>query len=251
MFHRGMLKICKYTKLLSNEIVVSPAEGFVDFLKGMDMIKEEYLKKGLVKKDRAPFLYNEGLVNKKSTLLLARKGQQVLGTIGVIRGENNHLPCSKLFAGELQSLNLQHRKIMEIGALSVKSGAEIDNLVFLLYLKIMMYAIFIEEIEDIFIQVAEKKASFYIRNLLFEPIGCAKSHPDYRNISACLLRVNVKALREKIYEQQCYGSRGWAKILLELGLLAEYKKVRYQYCRHSKFTLDKKDAEVYHYLCHL
>lgn len=251
VLHRGMLKICKYTKRLDNEIVVSPAGGFVEFLKGMDMIKTEYLKKGLVKQDRAPFLYNEGLIDKNSTLLLARKDQQVIGTIGVIHGENKPLPCQEIFNGELKALDLGQRKIMEIGALSVKSDAETENLVFLLYLKTMIYAIFIDRVDDIFIQVMEKKAAFYIRNLLFQQVGCVKPHPGYSHVNACLLRVDVKALKEKIYERQCYGRRGWAKILYELGLLTECKKVFNQSRCSKKFTLDKKEAEVYHYLCHL
>ncbi|MCP1437413.1 hypothetical protein J3D56_000849 [Erwinia persicina] len=85
VLHRGTLRICNFSKSLDNDIDVSPAGGFIDFLKGMDVIKEEYAKKGFVKKNRALFLYNEGLVDKNSTLLLARKGDRVLGTIGVIR----------------------------------------------------------------------------------------------------------------------------------------------------------------------
>lgn len=251
VLHRGTLRICNFSKSLDNDIDVSPAGGFIDFLKGMDVIKEEYAKKGFVKKNRALFLYNEGLVDKKSTLLLARKGDRVLGTIGVIREKNNKLPCSKLFAEELQTLNLQHRQVTEIGALSIKSDAGTENLVFMLYLKTMMYAIFVDKVDDIVVQVREKVAAFYIRNLLFEQIGATKIHPDYGNIHTCLLRVDVKAIREKIYEKPQYGTRGWIRILHELGLLAEYKKTCHQSWLCNKFTLDKKDAELYHYLCHL
>jgi len=251
VLRRGTLRICRFTKSLNNEITVSPAGNFIDFLKGMNMIREEYAKSGLVKKDHRLFLYNEGFVNKNSTLFLARKKGQVLGTIGVIQGKEVSLPCSKLFSDELLALNLCHRKITEVGALSVKPCAGTENLVFMLYLKTMMYAIFVEKVDDIFVQVREKVAFFYVRNLLFEQVGSFKSHPDYSGTKTALLRVDVKAIREKIYEQQCYGSRGWIKILAELGLLAGYRKLCLQrgYCQ--RFTLDKKDAELYHFLCHL
>lgn len=251
LLNRRMLKICRLIKSFGGDTTVSPVHGFVDFLKGMEMLNNEYVRKGITRETRAPFLYNEGLIDTESTLFLGRKGEEIIGTVSLLSSSNNPMPSEKLFAKEIAALNLHDRKVVEVGTLSVKKSPTAENIVFRLYLSIMMHAIFIEQVDDIFIQVKEKTASFYINNLLFKKVTESKTHPDYRNMQVSLLRVDVKILREKIYEQQCYGANGWLRILQELGLLAEFKLVYQEETLSERFNLGEQDAEVYRYLCHL
>lgn len=251
LLNRRILKICSLVRSFGGDTTVSPVQGFVDFLKGMEMLNDEYVRNGITRQTRAPFLYNEGLIDTESTLFLARKGEEIIGTVSLLSSTNNPMPSEKLFAQEIAALNLHDRKVVEVGTLSVKKTPAAENVVFRLYLSIMMHAIFIEQVDDIFIQVKEKTASFYINNLLFEKVGTAKTHPDYRNLQASLLRADVKNLREKIYEQQCYGAKGWLRILHGLGLLAEFKSFYHEETLSERFNLGEQDAEVYRYLCHL
>lgn len=244
-------RICKILNDIDDRISIAPATGFIEFLKGMEMTNGEYRRTGIVKDSRSIFLYNEGLLNPNSTLFLARKEQDILGTISVIGRHENHIPCARLFREELDALRLEQRKVVELGTLSVKHQSESENLVFMLYLKIMIYTIFVEKVDDIFIQVKANVASFYVRNFLFKKVGKSKLHPDYSNLEASLLRVDVKSIREKIYVQKCYGSMGWLRILNELGLLKQYRVIAHQCRQCSRFTPDKHDAEVYQYLCNL
>lgn len=243
--------MCRLFNEMDDTITIAPAREFLDFLKGMEVTHEEYRRVGIVKQKRSFFLYNEGLLNPNSTLFLARKEQDILGTISVITNLNKRMPCTKLFGEEINALNLGRRKAVELGTLSVKHQSDSDNLVFMLYLKMMIYTIFVEKVDDIFIQVKDKAAPFYVRNFLFKKVGQSKQHPDYSDLSATLLRVDVKRIREKIYEQKCYGAMGWQRMLCELGLLQQYRSV-YQQCHGcQRFVPDQKDVEVYQYLCNL
>jgi len=244
-------KICKLLNDNDNCIEIAPATAFLDFLKGMEVTHGEYQRSGIVKEQRALFLYNEGLLNPDSTLFLARKGQEVLGTLGVIAGDNQQLPCSQLFSAEIAALELCKRKVVELGTLSVKQSLQHDNLVFMLYLKIMVYTIAVEKVDDILIQVRKSAASFYMRNFLFRQAGKIKKHPDYCDLDVVLLRLDVKAIREKIYEQQIYGPMGWLRILCELGLNRHYRAA-YAQCRDCQpFRPGPQDVAVYRYLCNL
>lgn len=244
-------RMCRILNGIDQRINITPASGLIDFLKGMEVTNEQYRRSGIVKEKRSIFLYNEGLLNPESTLFLARKGQDILGTLSVIANHNNRLPCSKLFREEMAALQLEKRKVVELGTLSVRYQADSENIVFMLYLKIMIYTIFIEQVDDIFIQVKEKVAAFYERNFLFKQVGGTKKHPDYSDLNAALLRVDVKSIRDKIYEQQCYGPMGWLRMLRELGLLQHYRTLSQQCHSCPRFTPDQRDAELYQYLCNL
>lgn len=143
-------RMCRILNGIDQRISITPASGLIDFLKGMEVTNEQYRRSGIVKEKRSIFLYNEGLLNPESTLFLARKGQDILGTLSVIANHNNRLPCSKLFGEEMAALQLEKRKVVELGTLSVRYQADSENIVFMLYLKIMIYTIFIEQVDDRF-----------------------------------------------------------------------------------------------------
>lgn len=245
------LKLCRLLNDSDKLIDIAPATAFLDFLKGMEVTHSAYQRSGIIKSKRALFLYNEGLLHPDSTLFLARKKQEILGTISVIAQRNQQLPCSLLFGAEIAALGLENRKVVELGTLSVKQTQQQDNLVFMLYLRIMIYTIFVEQVDDLLIQVKENVAPFYMRNFMFTRIGKTKKHPEYSDLNAVLLRLDVKKMREKIYEQQCYGANGWQRILCELGLNRHYRTICAQCRNDQRFRPDPQDAAVYRYLCSL
>ncbi len=251
LLNRRILKICGRVKSFTGETTVTPVGGFVDFLKGMEVLNDEYVRNGITRQTRVPFIYNEGLIDRDSTLFLAREGREIVGTVSLLSNTHHPMPSEKLFAKEIEALELKNRRVVEVGTLSVKKTSAAKNVVFRLYLTIMMHAIFVKQVDDIFIQVKEKTSAFYVNNLLFEKVTESKTHPDYRDLPASLLRVDLKNLREKIYNQQCYGAKGWLRLVIELGLLAEFKSVRHGETQRARFHLGEQDAEVYRYLCHL
>lgn len=249
--NRRILRMCHINEKNCTNVTIAPAHKFIDFLKGMAVLREQYVQSGIADANRSAFLLNEGLIQKGSALFLARAGDEVLGTISVIAAHNRAMPCMKLFEQDINALGLQQRKVVEVGTLSVKKHPQSASVVFRLYRKVLMYAIFAEQVDDIFIQVKDQAAEFYMRNFLFTRVGDARPHPDYCDLNVMLLRADVRALRERIYDQKRYGSLGWLKIIRELGLRDEYRSVCKECTPAQRFIPDEKDAEVYRYLCSL
>ncbi len=247
ILNKRTIKICNIINRLPSSITIEPAREFVDFLKGMEVLYNEYVSNGIISQKNKSFLYNEGLLNPESKLFLARYQKEVVGTISIIK--HHTLPCMKLFNDEINSPAFHGRSCVEVGTLSVKKSAISDGIVFKLYMKVLIYAIFIEKVDDVFIQVKEKTADFYVNNFLFERASEAKTHPDYQDIQTTLLRADVKKVRRKIYEQKSYGPLGWIRVLCELGLLCEYKSVNDVRFMKDRYVICDKDARVYSYLC--
>jgi hypothetical protein len=247
ILNKRTIKICNIINRLPSGIAIEPAREFVDFLKGMEVVYNEYVSNGIISKRNKSFLYNEGLLNPESKLFLARHHGEVVGTISII---NHHtLPCMKLFSEALNAPEYQGRSSVEVGTLSVKKSTISDGIVFKLYMKVLIYAIFVEKVDDVFIQVKEKTADFYVNNFLFERAASPQIHPDYQNMQVTLLRGDVKKVRRKIYEQKSYGPLGWIRVLCELGLLSEYKSVNDVRFMKDRYVICDKDARVYSYLC--
>ncbi|NUU64660.1 hypothetical protein HQN64_00855 [Enterobacteriaceae bacterium BIT-l23] len=241
------IRICSIINKLPPGITIEPAREFVDFLKGMEVVYNEYVSNGIISNKKKSFLYNEGLLNPESKLFLARYLGEVVGTISIIK--HHTLPCMKLFNDEINSPEFYGRSCVEVGTLSVKKSAISDGIVFKLYMKVLIYAIFVEKVDDVFIQVKEKAADFYVKNFLFEKVSAPKIHPDYQELQTTLLRADVKKVRRKIYEQKSYGPLGWIRVLCELGLLSEYKSVNDVRFMKDRYVICDKDARVYSYLC--
>lgn len=247
ILNKRTIKICGIINRLPKGITIEPAREFIDFLKGMEVLYHQYVSNGIISSKNKSFLYNEGLLNPDSKLFLARYQGEVVGTISIIK--HHTLPCMKLFNEEMSSPAFAGRSCVEVGTLSVTKSAISDGIVFKLYMKVLIYAIFIEKVDDVFIQVKEKTADFYVNNFLFERVSGVKEHPDYQNMRSTLLRADVKKVRRKIYEQKSYGPLGWIRVLCELGLLSEYKSVNDVRFMKDRYVICDKDARVYSYLC--
>ncbi|MCB0419522.1 MAG: hypothetical protein KDD61_00905 [Bdellovibrionales bacterium] len=105
----------KFPRPLDKEITISVAESSEDFKAAFALIYSEYLRLGYIKKDDIRMYYKLHHLLPESTLIVAKKQGQVIGTISLIRDNEFGLPLESCFAlSENRKESARNKRLVEI-----------------------------------------------------------------------------------------------------------------------------------------
>ncbi len=168
-----------------------------DLLQAFHLLYHEYLNAGYVQEKPDKILFTKHHLLPKTTVFVAKSKENVLSTASLFRDtEVFGLPMDTLYKKELESLRVQHRKILEIGSLASDrhgfSRCGTTNFTRLL----LLYCVF-SNIDDVCIMVNPKHVHLYKNRCGFEIFGEQKFYSTV-NAYAVPLRADVRTVRKKL-----------------------------------------------------
>jgi len=176
----------------SDEINIQQVGTLQDFFTGMHKLHAAYLKLGLVSTQPGNMLFSPWFFTEANRLFLAKVDDDVIGTIALIKQSGQGLPAEKIFASEIAQSGCCPERTAEIGSLCIDESYRGSGVLRELYAWIILYAIFFQRVDTLFIQVEERKARFYRDVLFFQQVGESRRNPAYLNRRTALLRADVK-----------------------------------------------------------
>lgn len=176
----------------SDEIDIQQVGTLQDFFTGMSKLHAAYLKLGLVTAQPGNMLFSPWFFTAANRLFLAKVDEDVIGTIALIKQSGQGLPAEKVFAREIDQSGCCPERTAEIGSLCIDESYRGGGVLRELYAWIILYAVFFQRIDTLFIQVEARKARFYRDVLFFKQVGESRLHPAYQNKPTALLRADVK-----------------------------------------------------------
>ena len=190
--------------------------------KSSQLLCKNYQKKGYVASGY-DFLYLPQYLIRSNFLFVAKKNEDIVGTIGIVCDEK--LPVYTSFSAEIETLQLKKGKCVEIGSLAICPEYQNQNLFYDLYVSAVFYAIFKLRAQHIFIQIDSKKTSFYER-LFFQKVGESKMLSEYNGSISSLLYMDV-AHAWKLMRLYCDGHCNVQVIRNMLKLLDVYERYKF------------------------
>ena len=155
------------------------------------LLHDMYVRRGLL--DRTPSglkLSVYSLLPTTAIFIGVRDGR-VLSTMSLIEDSPLGLPMEEIYTEELDRLRLPGRRIAEVGALAVATGARGKGLALMMYNLMFRWAHFCRGIDDLVIAVNPRAQDFYATLLLFERIGGARTYETLKRAPAVALRLDL------------------------------------------------------------
>lgn len=190
--------------------------------KSSQLLCRNYQKKGYVASGYK-FLYLPQYLTQSNFLFVAKKDEDIVGTIGIVCDEK--LPVYRSFSTEIETLQPKHGQCVEIGSLAICPEYQHQNLFYDLYVSAVFYAIFKLRAQHIFIQIDSKKTSFYER-LFFKKVGESKMLSEYNGSISSLLYMDV-AHAWQLMRLYCDGHCNTQVIRNILKLLDVYERYKF------------------------
>ncbi|ORM74743.1 hypothetical protein HA44_18635 [Mixta gaviniae] len=164
----------------SDKVDICQVATLPEFFASMQKLHAEYLRLGLVTRQQGDMLFSPWFFSPDNRLFIARIAGEVVGTIGFIKQSEQGLPAEKIFADVIRQTGCTPEKTAEIGSLCIDARYRGTGMLKTLYAWMMLYAIFHQRAETLFIQVEKRKARFYQDLLFFRQLGESRVHPDYQ-----------------------------------------------------------------------
>ena len=234
----------------NDEVFISKACTIVDYISASRFIKKEYIRSGIKGEGDRGFICNKMLVNNGSSLFIAQRCGNIIGTISIIADTDLGIPCRELFKDDVDAVISEHDKAYEIGTLSTTCLYKDNSIVFTMYFHAFIHCILSKNIDVIFIQVQEKHAKFYTNNLFFKRASKTKSHPHYNNLNAVLLAIDVKGFKHMLATNGCFFF-GIGRILHALNMRKKVNQVLNDSASLASDSLSNDDKSVYRFLCEI
>jgi len=243
-------KIISMVNIQDDEIFIFKAYTIVDYISASRFIKKEYIRSGIKKESDKGFICNKMLVNTGSSLFIAQRCGTIIGTISIIADTDLGIPCRELFKDDVDAIISEQDKAYEIGTLSTTCLCKDNSIVFNMYFHAFIHCVLSKNIDIIFIQVQEKHAKFYTNNLFFKRASETKSHPEYNNINAVLLSIDVKGFKKMLTTNSCFFF-GIGRMLHALNMRNMVNQVLKDKASLATSSLSNDDKSVYRFLCEI
>ncbi|MBT0719371.1 hypothetical protein HGT71_14065 [Rosenbergiella epipactidis] len=117
----------------NDEVFISKACTIVDYISASRFIKKEYIRSGIKGEGDRGFICNKMLVNNGSSLFIAQRCGNIIGTISIIADTDLGIPCRELFKDDVDAVISEHDKAYEIGTLSTTCLYKDNSIVFTVY----------------------------------------------------------------------------------------------------------------------
>lgn len=245
---RRLKKILLLLGKKNEDTIIIKARTITDYIRAARFLRVKYLKSGIIGEKESGFIVNKALVNRDSLLFYCKENENVIGTAGVISDRDLGIPCRKLFNDNVNKIISKGLSAVEIGALSSDCPTSDNDLVFNLYFHIFIHCVTTENIDVIFIQVQEKHAKFYINNLMFQLASNPKKHPEYNDIRAVLLQLNLSDFRRSSNKNNLLFL---VRLMKKLNLSQKYKETIKSQKNFQSSDLSEDEIRIFHMLCDL
>lgn len=193
------------SKSIDARIQFKVAETDSEFEQAFRLVHDAYVREGFIAKQPSGLRVIPQQQLPSTHVLIAKKGQVVIGTLTLVRNSKTKLPLERVF--NLNSLQHSGTRIAEVTCLSVKSeyrraegGTVFASLMKFMYEFSAGYA----GIDELVVAVFPKDALFYESLLCFNALE--RKPVDYLGAPAIALHLNLKQapmLYHQAYNHRC------------------------------------------------
>lgn len=176
------------------DVTVKVASTAAEIEAAARVLHDAYVARGLLPAHASGVRVTPHLILPTTATFIAKRGDEVVGTMALILDGPLGLPMDKIYGEEIAALRAQGRKLAEVGALCVAKGHRRQGISFLLN-KIMLHcARELLGVDDLVIAVHPDAEVLYRAALLFHRIGPTRSYPGLNKTAlATALRLDVRA----------------------------------------------------------
>lgn len=189
-------KICKSIKE-NNGVIYKLANSYDERKQAINLIDYMYKERGIIPKNQPMPELTAFNLSSSSTVFIAKKGDEVVGTLSLIEDSYIGLPMESIHQQEILSIRQAERRVAEVGALAVKKGFGVS---LMLYNIMFRWAKRSRYIDNLAISVHPSSLRFFRDVLLFSQLGKIKNHPKYNNALAVALTLDVPNAIQKFKE---------------------------------------------------
>lgn len=135
-------------------------------------------------------------------VFVARKGDDVLGTVSVVQDSVLGLPMDEIYDEELIQLRRERRGIAEVSALAIRSECRALGLPILMRLvrMIVVYTAEVARLDDLCIAVNPRHVSFYQKALSFTMFGPLRGYQKVNGAPAVAMHCDLGFVRRLMAE---------------------------------------------------
>lgn len=164
-------------------------------IKASTLIKRMYASRGYQTESASVFS-----TSSNQYTFEARQSQQLIGTLTLTIDSDNGLLADTLYQPELDQFRQQGRRLCEVSKLAFNPETSSKEIFASLFHMAYIFARRIHGIDDSFIEINPRHATFYKRMLGFKQIGEQRTCPRV-NAPAVLLHLDLGYMEEKIVTQ--------------------------------------------------
>ncbi|CCG86191.1 GNAT family N-acetyltransferase [Erwinia piriflorinigrans] len=232
------------------DISIEPVSTLHDFCCAMRKLHTEYVRLGILKRQQGDMLFSPWLLHQGSRLLVAKKGDEVVGSISLIPQAGLGMPAEAVFGDAIRQQGSAPQRTAEIGSLCIDERYRGTGLLRGLYATAILYAAFWQNIDTIFIQIDSRKARFYREMLFFKSVVSSRPHPGYQNLSAALMRVDIKSALVQIRSSLDSQRRMTLKqVMASLHIDNLYQQLHVSLARKQRFHWNTRCVHDYCQRC--
>jgi hypothetical protein len=172
------------------------------------LVHDQYVSRGYM--DPHPSGRRLSLHNALPTtkVFVARKDEDVLGTVSVIQDSVLGLPMDEIYQDELVRLRRAQRGIAEVSALAIRSECRALGLPILMRLvrMIVVYTAEVARLDDLCIAVNPRHVSFYQKALSFTMFGPLRGYQKVNGAPAVAMHCDLGFVRQLMAETARRGT---------------------------------------------
>ena len=141
-------------------------------------------------------------------VFVARKGEDVLGTVSVIQDSVLGLPMDEIYQDELVRVRRAQRGIAEVSGLAIRSECRALGLPILMRLvrMIVVYTAEVARLDDLCIAVNPRHVSFYQKALSFTMFGPLRGYQKVNGAPAVAMHCDLGFVRQLMAETALRGT---------------------------------------------
>lgn len=198
---------------LSAEVATRPE----DALAAARIVHDAYVARGLMHAHPTGLRVTPAQVLPSSFVLVAKRGEEVIGTISLQVDGALGLPIDGAYPCEIASLRAAGRRVAEVGALAVRPEHRGSGVLHLLN-RAMFELAEAAGVDDLVIAVSEWAADLYQMVLCFDRIGEVRPYPGLaRSTPSTALRLPLDEARARFRDRApssyaVYVDRRWPEV---------------------------------------
>lgn len=164
-------------------------------IKTSTLIKRMYASRGYQTESASVFS-----ISSNQYTFEARQSEQLIGTLTLTIDTGNGLLADTLYQPELNQFRQQERRLCEVSKLAFCPESSSKEIFASIFHMAYIFAHYIHDVDDVFIEINPRHAAFYKRVLGFQQIGELRTCPRV-NAPAVLLYLSLGYMKRQIAAQ--------------------------------------------------
>ncbi|PCJ56828.1 MAG: hypothetical protein COA79_17900 [Planctomycetota bacterium] len=184
---------------LTKEIKISIANNIEDRIQAYKLLYTVYVEKEFARVNKSKMWYSKFDADPDTVTLVAKKGDDILGAITIIKDTGKGLPADDIYKGDLDEKRRKGNTFSEIVSLGIdKNIRGAQNVLVSLFNQAYFIAKSIHLSSHFIITVNPKHTAFYKRKLLFETLGQRISYGKVGGADAELLSLEFQKAEQEV-----------------------------------------------------